>query len=56
MFDWVKTGFYLPTSLSTLSTKKILIANYIVLTEAVIQRCSVKTMFLKILQNSQENT
>ena len=26
------------------------------LTEAVAQRCSVKNMFLKILQNSQENT
>ena len=26
------------------------------LTEAVAQRCSVKTVFLKISQNSQENT
>ena len=25
-------------------------------TEAVVQRCSVKTVILKILQNSQENT
>ena len=27
-----------------------------VLSEAVVQRCSVKKVFLKILQNSQENT
>ena len=28
----------------------------IMITEAVVQRCSVKKVFLEILQNSQENT
>ena len=29
---------------------------YLVLLEAVVQRCSVKKLFLEISQNSQENT
>ena len=29
---------------------------YVVCAEAVVQRCSVKKVFLEILQNSQENT
>ena len=31
-------------------------ALYLIFTEAVVQRCSVKKVFLKISQNSQENT
>ena len=33
-----------------------MLLNYLAVTEAVAQRCSVKKLFLEISQNSQENT
>ena len=41
---------------ATLINKIILLQVSACLTEAVVQRCSVKEVFLEILQNSQENT
>ena len=63
-FSEIKTYFAmffsnlrLPIMFSSRSFKFTTFGNFnIVLSEAVLQRCSVKMVFLEISQNSQENT